>query len=59
MDLLQGRYITSVSRDMAPPAKAGLVESYAVSTILLLLSVTCQIVKLFIGKWKCLFSILV
>ncbi|XP_040247377.1 phosphoinositide phosphatase SAC7 isoform X1 [Aegilops tauschii subsp. strangulata] len=29
MDLLQGRYITSVSRDMAPPTKAGFVESYA------------------------------
>lgn len=36
MDLLQGRYITSVSRDMAPPAKAGFVESYAVSTVLLI-----------------------
>jgi hypothetical protein len=35
MDLLQGRYITSVSRDMAAPAKAGFVESYAVGTILL------------------------
>jgi len=29
MDLLQGRYITSVSRDMAPPTKPGFVESYA------------------------------
>jgi hypothetical protein len=29
MDLLQGRYITSVSRDMAAPTKAGFVESYA------------------------------
>ncbi|OQU78725.1 hypothetical protein SORBI_3008G039100 [Sorghum bicolor] len=29
MDLLQGHYITSVSRDMAVPSKAGLLESYA------------------------------
>jgi len=29
MDLLQGRYITSVSRDMAAPTKAGYLESYA------------------------------
>jgi len=33
MDLLQGHYITSVSRDMAVPSKAGLLESYAVGTI--------------------------
>ncbi|XP_066331792.1 phosphoinositide phosphatase SAC7-like [Miscanthus floridulus] len=29
MDLLQGHYMTSVSRDMAVPSKAGLLESYA------------------------------
>ncbi|KAL6899782.1 hypothetical protein ACP4OV_006440 [Aristida adscensionis] len=29
MDLLQGHYVTSVSRDMAVPSKAGLLESYA------------------------------
>uniref|UniRef100_A0A0E0CLW1 SAC domain-containing protein n=1 Tax=Oryza meridionalis TaxID=40149 RepID=A0A0E0CLW1_9ORYZ len=29
MDLLQGHYITSVSRDMAGPSKAGLLENYA------------------------------
>jgi hypothetical protein len=33
MDLLQGHYISSVSRDMAAPVKAGLLENYAVSTI--------------------------
>jgi hypothetical protein len=32
MDLLQGHYISSVSRDMAAPVK-GLLENYAVSTI--------------------------
>ncbi|KAG2553697.1 hypothetical protein PVAP13_9KG541700 [Panicum virgatum] len=29
MDLLQGHYLTSVSRDMAVPRKGGLLESYA------------------------------
>uniref|UniRef100_A0A0E0NGC2 SAC domain-containing protein n=1 Tax=Oryza rufipogon TaxID=4529 RepID=A0A0E0NGC2_ORYRU len=29
MDLLQGHYIISVSRDMAGPSKAGLLENYA------------------------------
>lgn len=29
MDLLQGHYMTSVSRDIAAPSKAGLLESYA------------------------------
>jgi len=29
MDLLQGHYMTSVSRDMAVPRKGGLLESYA------------------------------
>ncbi|XP_010238703.1 phosphoinositide phosphatase SAC7 isoform X2 [Brachypodium distachyon] len=29
MDLLQGRYITSVSRDIAAPSKAGSLENYA------------------------------
>ncbi|KAF8775083.1 hypothetical protein HU200_005135 [Digitaria exilis] len=29
MDLLQGHYISSVSRDMAPPSKPGLLENYA------------------------------
>ncbi|XP_062219309.1 phosphoinositide phosphatase SAC7-like isoform X3 [Phragmites australis] len=29
MDLLQGHYMTSVSRDMAVPSKAGLLQSYA------------------------------
>ncbi|XP_025827070.1 phosphoinositide phosphatase SAC7-like isoform X7 [Panicum hallii] len=29
MDLLQGHYISSVSRDMAAPVKAGLLENYA------------------------------
>ncbi|EES06956.1 hypothetical protein BDA96_04G188600 [Sorghum bicolor] len=29
MDLLQGHYMTSVSRDMAVPTKAGLLDSYA------------------------------
>ncbi|XP_062219307.1 phosphoinositide phosphatase SAC7-like isoform X2 [Phragmites australis] len=33
MDLLQGHYMTSVSRDMAVPSKAGLLQSYAVGTI--------------------------
>jgi hypothetical protein len=31
MDLLQGHYVTSVSRDMAVPGKSGLLETYAVS----------------------------
>jgi hypothetical protein len=35
MDLLQGHYIISVSRDMAGPSKAGLLENYAVGTFLL------------------------
>ena len=34
MDLLQGHYMTSVSRDMAVPSKAGLLQSYAVGTII-------------------------
>nr|CAB3450033.1 unnamed protein product [Digitaria exilis] len=29
MDLLQGHYMTSVSRDMAVPRKGGLLENYA------------------------------
>jgi len=33
IDLLQGHYMTYVSRDMAVPSKAGLLESYAVGTI--------------------------
>nr|CAB3480220.1 unnamed protein product [Digitaria exilis] len=33
MDLLQGHYISSVSRDMAPPSKPGLLENYAVGRI--------------------------
>jgi len=33
MDLLQGHYMTSVSRDMAVPRKGGLLENYAVGTI--------------------------
>ena len=33
MDLLQGHYTTSVSRDMAVPRKGGLLENYAVGTI--------------------------
>ncbi|RLM58268.1 phosphoinositide phosphatase SAC7-like [Panicum miliaceum] len=32
MDLLQGHYISSVSRDMAAPVKAGLLDNYAYST---------------------------
>lgn len=38
MDLLQGHYMTSVNRDMAVPSKAGLIESYAVGTIIYSLS---------------------
>jgi hypothetical protein len=36
MDLLQGHYISSISRDMAPTSKAGLLENYAVGTLTLL-----------------------
>jgi phosphatidylinositol 4-phosphatase len=33
MDLLQGHYTTSVSREMSVPGKSGLLETYAVGKI--------------------------
>lgn len=39
MDLLQGHYISSVSREIEAPIKAGLLENYVVGTILLLLEI--------------------
>ncbi|GJN06657.1 hypothetical protein PR202_ga24411 [Eleusine coracana subsp. coracana] len=39
MDLLQGHYVSTVSRDMAAPSKSGLLENYAVGTTLTLLGI--------------------
>ncbi|RCV17565.1 hypothetical protein SETIT_3G230000v2 [Setaria italica] len=49
MDLLQGHYISSVSRDMAPTSKAGLLENYAsfrLAFALVLVAVSFMIISL-------------
>ncbi|KAK8457729.1 hypothetical protein SEVIR_3G235500v4 [Setaria viridis] len=49
MDLLQGHYISSVRRDMAPTSKAGLLENYAsfrLAFALVLVAVSFMIISL-------------
>jgi hypothetical protein len=40
MDLLQGHYVSTVSRDMAAPSKSGLLENHVVGTTLAKLGIT-------------------
>ncbi|XP_025827063.1 phosphoinositide phosphatase SAC7-like isoform X2 [Panicum hallii] len=56
MDLLQGHYISSVSRDMAAPVKAGLLENYAsfrLAFALILVAVMFMIMSLRQDVAKC------
>ncbi|CAL4988344.1 unnamed protein product [Urochloa decumbens] len=46
MDLLQGHYISSVSRDMTAPSKAGLLESFRLAFALIMVTVLFMIMSL-------------